>query len=843
MDHPMTSIINATEEIAAASAFGPTVRLLKVAHTASLDPSRELVELPALETRWTPASNVSVANFSATCFLTGSMLQRQRGYPVGLIDSSWAGVGITTLSSAASCARCGIDANIGCPGSARYFPINASSVYNTMIAPLHRMTVFGVLWWQGENSGAGCPQQRTNATTATYYCLWQALISDWRARWHERSTTAAELPFGFVQLEPTANPAIRWDETAHRVSVPNPCLPGVFMAAALDFGDTVAGVHTRYKRPIAARLARSAAAVAYQESGVYFTGPVASTATASPDGTSVVVTFANPGAGGIDLRGPGGFSVCPVAKAALCWEWANDGLFHNATATIGAAPNEVVLSVPAGAGPVGLVRYEWNALPCRWPALESCAVYSKEGGLPAPPFMIGVGATPGLQPPPCLGPPAPAARAVVLPSAGEPPQPPQPHPSHPPRPPHPPRDALSGPHRTPSDRSGRKFVHPGVLVGPKQLKFVREQVGVANSTFNLTLAKLQKYTWLNARNKTGMSPDWNGTVACGYFDSHDYGCRNESTDATVVWIQAMLWAATGEEKWAIDAVRILNFYGKHLKAYGLGGNGPLEAAWAADKWARAAELLSATGAPWEPADVDAFRHMLTTVSVPMLYNGSCFNGNWELAMIEGMSSIAVFTENAALWDHSIAMWRSRLPAYFYMAADGPAPVALARCDNRSYWYNQVVFNGSVDGVSQETCRDFGHLSYGLASTFNVAETALVQGVDLYTPNAERLRAALEFHTAFLNQGGYPPSGSPYKPSARNVSNAMVCNGTQLKLSYAPTYQVGLTGMTRLLGSADTLPQTSAYVRDWVWGLSAGDACPPFMYCEEALTHAAPAPKA
>ena len=53
------------------------------------------------------------------------------------------------------------------------------------------------------------------------------------------------IPFGFVQLEPTANPAIRWDETAHRISVPNECLPKVFMAAALDFGDTVAGVHTR----------------------------------------------------------------------------------------------------------------------------------------------------------------------------------------------------------------------------------------------------------------------------------------------------------------------------------------------------------------------------------------------------------------------------------------------------------------------------------------------------------------------------------------------------------------------------------------------------------------------
>ena len=194
------------------------------------------------------------------------------------------------------------------------------------------------------------------------------------------------------------------------------------------------------------------------------------------------------------------------------------------------------------------------------------------------------------------------------------------------------------------------------------------------------------------------------------------------------------------------------------------------------------------------------------------------------------------------WDHAIGMWRERVPAYFYRAeADGPAPQAVAHCGGKAYWYGQLVFNSSVNGVSQETCRDFGHLSYGLASTFNVAETALIQGVDLYTANADRLRGALEFHTGLLNGGGYPPSGSPYKPGARNVTNPLVCNGTQLKLSYAPTYQVGLTGMARLYGSTKSLPNTARYVQQWVWNLSASDACGHFMYCDEELTHATPAP--
>ena len=52
--------------------------------------------------------------------------------------------------------------------------------------------------------------------------------------------------------------------------------------------------------------------------------------------------------------------------------------------------------------------------------------------------------------------------------------------------------------------------------------------------------------------------------------------------------------------------------------------------------------------------------MLQSVAVPMLWNGSCYNGNWELSMIEGMMGIGVFTENRTLFDHSVEMWTARV---------------------------------------------------------------------------------------------------------------------------------------------------------------------------------------
>lgn len=220
--------------------------------------------------------------------------------------------------------------------------------------------------------------------------------------------------------------------------------------------------------------------------------------------------------------------------------------------------------------------------------------------------------------------------------------------------------------------SAPAFVHPGVFIGIKQLEYVRAQAKIGGTPFNVTLAKAMSNTYVNTRNKSLMSANWNGTISCGFFDRPDYGCRNESSDSVAVEVNAMLWAVTGDERWAVRAIAILNFYGKQLRGYANWGNGKLEAAWSADKFARAAELLATTGAPWALADVDAFRKMLQEASVPMLYNGSCYNGNWELAMIEALSSIAVFTNNATLFAHAIDMWRERVPAYFYVEEeDGP----------------------------------------------------------------------------------------------------------------------------------------------------------------------------
>ena len=95
--------------------------------------------------------------------------------------------------------------------------------------------------------------------------------------------------------------------------------------------------------------------------------------------------------------------------------------------------------------------------------------------------------------------------------------------------------------------------------------------------------------------------------------------------------------------------------------------------------------------------------------------------------------IAVLSENATLFAHAAAFWAQRAPSYLYnFAADGAVqPAFPPGRGGVTTWYNQSVFNASTSGVCQETCRDMGHTGLGVGSLTNAAETAWVQGTDLY----------------------------------------------------------------------------------------------------------------
>jgi hypothetical protein len=293
-----------------------------------------------------------------------------------------------------------------------------------------------------------------------------------------------------------------------------------------------------------------------------------------------------------------------------------------------------------------------------------------------------------------------------------------------------------------------RFRHPGVLLNQKQLDFVRDKV--------LAGAEPWKAGYERARTSSFASLSWvpkaRAIVECGSSSNPNFGCSDERDDALAAYTHALLWHMSGNPAHAQKAVEILNAWGGLLQSH-INSNAPLQAGWSGAAFARAAEIIRYTGGGWAPADIDRFSAMLRTAFVPLVNVNSSKNGNWELIMIDASIGIGVFNDDSAVFDKAVSMWRRRVPAYVYLTSDGPYPVPPpvggrdTPAELIAFWQGQSTF---VDGLAQETCRDLGHTSWGIAAAINAAETALQQGIDLYAEESPRLRAGLEFHADYLN---------------------------------------------------------------------------------------------
>jgi hypothetical protein len=197
-------------------------------------------------------------------------------------------------------------------------------------------------------------------------------------------------------------------------------------------------------------------------------------------------------------------------------------------------------------------------------------------------------------------------------------------------------------------------------------------------------------------------------------------------------------------------------------------------------------------------------------------------------MIEGMIGLAVLTENSTLYDHAATYFRERIPAYFYdYANDGSKPRPAPR--GSPSWYGQTVFDSSTSGVAQETCRDEGHTTYGVAATSNAAETAWAQGdTSLWDTFAARLFGGCEFNSHLLLPGVKSPSD--------------LCSGKAVDVSSEyPSYEVAYNALARRGAGSPTpthynMSSTLAHLQATV--RTNPDPVDPHMMIYESLTHGA-----
>ncbi|MBB4712062.1 hypothetical protein BJ965_001944 [Streptomyces luteogriseus] len=329
------------------------------------------------------------------------------------------------------------------------------------------------------------------------------------------------------------------------------------------------------------------------------------------------------------------------------------------------------------------------------------------------------------------------------------------------------------------------FAHPGVTVSKGQLDFTRSKVNAGAQPWKGAFEQMtaSKYADLNR------TPRPRAVVECGSYSNPNLGCTDEREDAIAAYTHALAWYITRDERHARKAIELMDAWSAVIRDH-TNSNAPLQTGWAGSSWPRAAEIIKYTyTGTW--ANSGRFATMLRTVYLPEIINGSNSNGNWELSMMEAAVGISVFLEDKASYDKAMATFRTRTAAYVYLESDGALPktVPSQNLNTREkvvkYWQGQSTF---VNGLSQETCRDFTHTGYGLSAISHVAETSRIQGQDLYgTDVGERLRHGLGFHAKYQLGAG---------------AESWLCGGS-LKLGLGPVTEVGHNALANRLGHAMT----------------------------------------
>jgi sialate O-acetylesterase len=382
MEFPVKEALHSDAELAAAN--HPGIRLFHVKNKVGLYPLEDVAAEP-----WTICTPENIRDFSAVAYFFGRHLQGKLGVPIGLIETSWGGTPAEAWTSQRALSA---DASL-MPVYAEWAQMNdvaarhqlqrtkqlnqwhsaveqakaegkeppgfpwepnidnswmPSGLYNAMIAPLTRLPIRGVIWYQGESNAS-------RERAPLYAHLFGTMIEDWRHAWKQ-----SDLPFLFVQLANFKTGDAKWPELreAQRQTL---ALANTAMAVTIDIG-TSDDIHPKNKQDVGLRLALAARAIAYGEKMEY-SGPMFQQAT--PEGHNMRIRFDHTGAGLMARGGvPLGFEISGA-----------DGRFVPADAVI--EGGTVVVSSSSVAQPV-YVRYGWKDDP-------RCNLYNVEG-LPASPF-------------------------------------------------------------------------------------------------------------------------------------------------------------------------------------------------------------------------------------------------------------------------------------------------------------------------------------------------------------------------------------------------------------------------------------------------------------------------
>ncbi|MEN2471768.1 LamG-like jellyroll fold domain-containing protein [Burkholderia sp. GS2Y] len=297
-----------------------------------------------------------------------------------------------------------------------------------------------------------------------------------------------------------------------------------------------------------------------------------------------------------------------------------------------------------------------------------------------------------------------------------------------------------------STGSTTAFVHPGLLHTQADFDRVAQKLA--------TRAQPWLDGWAVLTANSHASPSWTprpqAEVNRGGSGPQNYPVLYN--DVAAAYACALRWKLTGERQYADTAVRIMNEWASTLRQLGGDSNVDLAAGIYGYEFANAAEIMR--GYPnWAAADFAAFKQMMRNVFYPVnhafltRHNGTDIThywANWDLCNIASILAIGVLCDDRALFNEAIDYFLS-----------GPGNGAI----QQAVYYLHPGYLGQW----QESGRDQGHNTLGIALAGAICEMAWNQGVDLYGYDNNRFLAGAEY-VAKANQrqsAGGPFFDVPY----------------------------------------------------------------------------------
>jgi sialate O-acetylesterase len=238
------------------------IRLITIPRATVLEPKDDF------EGKWEMASPKSTANFSATAWYFGSLLQEVLQVPVGLIHVSYGGSSMEAWMNQ-EMLKDFTSAKIPTTKEELVKDPNRvpTTLFNGMLSPVIGYGIKGCIWYQGESN---------YERASEYSALMQKMVSSWRTLWKQGDFPfyyAQIAPFNYAQFHPKDN-LEKYNSAYLREAQlkASAVIPNSGMAVLMDIGEENS-IHPMDKEKGGSRLAYLALAKSYGIEGFEFESP------------------------------------------------------------------------------------------------------------------------------------------------------------------------------------------------------------------------------------------------------------------------------------------------------------------------------------------------------------------------------------------------------------------------------------------------------------------------------------------------------------------------------------------------------------------------------------------